>query len=481
VRDGRSQLLAQVPVTDVVATLWGFCHTLRHDGVDYADYVEQLAYLLFLKMADERDLSFPGSEAWAVLRSMHGPDLTLAYSDALTSFSHADGMLGEIFSGAESRIQNPASLARLIELVDQTRWTELDVDVKAAAFEGLLEKAAAEGKKGAGQYFTPRPLVEAIVECARPAPKGGGEFLVGDPACGTAGFLVRAFEWRKQRSRQDSSSGHDGVSYRGQELASRPRRLALMNLYLHGIDAEVHQADSIYGAPGSDRYDVILTNPPFGSRGANHIPTRTDFGVQTSDKALNFLQHCASVLKPSGRCAIVVPDSALFTNQGCDVMRLLMAECDVHTLLRCPRGTFAPYTDGTKANVLFFTKGARTRSTWIYDARTNVLQVTKRSRPLSADHFREFQRCYGEDADGHAERSEQDSAEGRWRAFTAADIAATGFNLDGFHWLTSLKSEEIGSLGEADELLADVEGSMAEALQMLEHLRRFVGDAGARP
>ena len=381
-------------MTDVVNKLWGFCHTLRHDGVDYGDYIEQLTYLLFLKMADERGIEVPPETDWPYLRKQSGTELLDSYIEALRTLGRHPGILGDIFGGAQNRFTNPVNLGKLIGLIDETEWISIDTDIKAEAFEGLLEKAASEGKKGAGQYFTPRILIQSIVRCVKPDPRVSKTFSIDDPACGTGGFLIAAYEWLKAETGgafdRDTAKRIRSETYFGQELVARPRRLALMNMYLHQVEPHITLADSIYEVPPAHRYDVILTNPPFGTKGANQAPDREDFVVQTSNKQLNFIQHVLTILKPGGRAAIVVPDNVLFAQQAGEVFEVLMEDCDVHTVLRCPRGTFSPYTEGTKTNVIFFTKGRPTKTAWIYDARANVPKITKQSRPLTAGHFAEF-------------------------------------------------------------------------------------------
>src|SRR5690606_31324816 len=282
-------------MSDVVQKLWGFCHTLRHDGIDYGDYIEQLTYLLFLKMADERGIDLGaiqvkarnGQEytrdcSWPSLTEKSGTNLTEHYVDVLRALGQQRGILGDIFSGALSRFHNPVNLKKLIGVIDETEWTSLDVDVKAAAFEGLLEKAASEGKKGAGQYFTPRILIQSIVRCTKTDPRGHRDVSIMDPACGPGGCLLCAYEWLKAVSsggarERDLEISNRYSTYFGQELVERPRRLALMNLYLHGIEPEIKLGDSIYEIPDSMRFDVVLTNPPFGTKGANQSPGREDF------------------------------------------------------------------------------------------------------------------------------------------------------------------------------------------------------------
>src|SRR5881628_637691 len=411
---------------EVVQKLWGFCHTLRHDGIDYGDYIEQITYLLFLKMADERGVELPKGCDWPALRQKTGTDLTDFYIDVLRKLAKTPGVLGDIYAEAQSRFNNAVNLKRLINLIDETEWTSLGVDVKAAAYEGLLEKAASEGKKGAGQYFTPRVLIQSIVRCMKPDPRAHADFRISDPACGTGGFLVAAYEWLLDQTKGGAldravAKRIRTKTYYGQDLVARPRRLALMNLYLHGIEPIITLGDTIYEPPSSQRFDVVLTNPPFGTRGANQAPEREDFTIATSNKQLNFLQHVMTVLKPGGRAAVVLPDNCLFEDQAGEVFKILTEDCALHTVLRLPRGTFTPYSQGVKANVIFFTKGYPTDTVWIYDARTNVPGITKKDRPLIAKHFVEFERCYGQEPNGKATRKAPDSKDDRWRSFGIVD------------------------------------------------------------
>lgn len=468
-------------MTDVVARLWGFAHNLRHDGVDYGDYIEQLTYLLFLKMADEQDIALPEDTDWPHLRSQSGVALVETYEDALRTLGRQPGMLGDIFAGSQNRLTNPATLAQLIKSTDETEWTSLEVDVKAAAFEGLLEKAAAEGKKGAGQYFTPRPLIESMVRLIQPDPRAGKRFAIGDPACGTGGFLVAAYEWLKKQTGgafdRETARRIRTSTYYGQELVARPRRLALMNLYLHQVEPHITLGDSIYEAPDNQRFDVILTNPPFGTKGANQAPVRDDFVVETSNKQLNFLQHVLTLLKPGGRAAVVVPDNVLFADQAGEVFKVLMEDCDVHTVLRCPRGTFAPYTAGTKTNVLFFTKGVPTKTLWLYDARANVPTITKKSRPLTDAHFADFERCYGDDPNGHATRGEADSAENRWHSFSLDEIIERGYKIDSFKWLRDEELDDPDEVLDPADLVTEAIAELQAAVTELHELQKLLDNA----
>ncbi len=473
-------------MSDVVQKFWGFCHTLRHDGIDYGDYIEQITYLLFLKMADERgiDLSrmavpaeggVPIDCSWPALASAQGEPLTRHYNGVLRTLGKQPGLLGDIFTGALSRFNNPVNLKRLIDLIDETKWTTMEVDLKAAVFEGLLEKAASEGKKGAGQYFTPRRLIQSIVRCVRPDPRGCPDLAICDPACGTAGFLVVAYEWLLDEEGADPELARRvrRGTYFGQELVPRPRRLALMNLFLHGLEPEIKLGDSIYELlPEERRFDVVLTNPPFGNKGANQVPARADFDVKTSNKQLNFLQHVITLLKPGGRAAVIVPDNCLFADQAGEVFKVLTQACDLHTVLRLPNGTFTPYSAGTKTNVVFFTKGPATETVWVYDARTNVPRITKKDRPLTHAHLAAFEACYGLDPGGRSRRSAGDSREDRWRSFSIAEVRARDFKIDGLKWL---KEESLDDeLPEPEELaaeaIAELESAAADLASVIEML-----------
>lgn len=469
-------------MTDVVNKLWGFCHTLRHDGVDYGDYIEQLTYLLFLKMADERGIEVPTETDWPYLRKQSGTQLLDVYIEALRTLGRQPGILGDIFGGAQNRFTNPVNLGKLIGLIDETEWISIDTDIKAEAFEGLLEKAASEGKKGAGQYFTPRILIQSIVRCVKPDPRVSKTFSIDDPACGTGGFLIAAYEWLKDETggafNREMAKRIRNETYYGQELVARPRRLALMNMYLHQVEPHITLADSIYEVPPAQRYDIILTNPPFGTKGANQAPDREDFVIQTSNKQLNFIQHVLTILKPGGRAAIVVPDNVLFAQQAGEVFEVLMEDCNVHTVVRCPRGTFNPYTDGTKTNVIFFTKGRPTETVWIYDARSNVPKITKKSRPLTAKHFAEFEKCYGADPYGMSKRSESDSTQDRWHKFSIEEVKDHHYKLDAFKWLRDEELDDPDDLPEPEELITEAMEELQLALDDLADIQHLLEGNG---
>ncbi|OGL50658.1 MAG: restriction endonuclease subunit S [Candidatus Schekmanbacteria bacterium RIFCSPLOWO2_02_FULL_38_14] len=463
-------------MSDVVNKLWGFCHTLRHDGVDYGDYIEQLTYLLFLKMADERGVEIPKDCTWESLKKESGTDLLDHYSDILRKLREKPGLLGDIFAQSVPRFNNPVNLKRLIAMIDEEEWSAMDVDIKGAAFEGLLEKAASEGKKGAGQYFTPRVLIDSIVRVMKPDPRINPDFTICDPACGTGGFLMRSYEWllnitkgaleRKDIKRIKTST------YYGQELVSRPRRLSLMNLFLHGLESKIYLGDSIYEPERGERYNCVLTNPPFGTKGANQAPEREDFTIATSNKQLNFVQHVMNILKRGGRAGIVLPDNCLFEDKAGEVFEILMQDCNLHTVLRLPRGTFTPYSQGVKANVIFFQKGLPTENVWIFDARSNVPGITKKDRPLSSKHFSEFEECYGKDPNGQSKRKDL-REEGRFRKFHISDIKERDYKLD-ITWLKDDSVEDANNLPDPQDLASEAITELKATVDDLKEILQLI-------
>jgi type I restriction enzyme M protein len=470
-------------MSDVVNKLWGFCHTLRHDGIDYGDYIEQLTYLLFLKMADEKGIEIPRDCDWNSLKQKSGTELTDHYTDVLRKLRKVPGILGDIFTQATSRFNNPVNLKRLITLIDEDEWSAMDVDVKGVVFEGLLEKAASEGKKGAGQYFTPRVLIKSIVRVMKPDPRAASGFTICDPACGTGGFLVCAYEWLMEVTKgaldRKDFQRIKTATYYGQDLVPRPRRLALMNLFLHGLEAKIYLGDAIYEPDRGERYDCILTNPPFGTKGANQSPERDDFTIETSNKQLNFVQQVMNILKPGGRAAVVLPDNCLFEDKAGEVFEILMQDCNLHTVLRLPRGTFTPYSQGIKANVIFFQKGLPTENVWIFDARSNVPGITKKERPLTPQYFAEFEQCYGDNPNGQSPRIDQEK-EGRFRKFHLSEIKERNYKLD-ITWLKDENLEDAGELPEpqdlAAEAIAELEAAVDELKEIL-HLVEVNGEDG---
>jgi len=449
-------------MSDIVNKLWGFCHTLRHDGIDYGDYIEQLTYLLFLKMADEKGITIPNGCTWEAIKKESGPALIDLYTDTLRKLRKEKGILGDIFTQSVPRFNNPVNLKRLITMIDEDEWSE---------------KAASEGKKGAGQYFTPRVLIQTIVRVMKPDPRVSPDFTICDPACGTGGFLMCAYEWlmdiTKEALDRDVIKRIKTKTYYGQELVPRPRRLALMNLFLHGLETSIYLGDSIYEPYRGILHNCILTNPPFGTKGANQAPNRDDFTIATSNKQLNFVQHVVNILKDGGRAAIVLPDNCLFEDKAGEVFEILMQDCNLHTILRLPRGTFTPYSPGVKANVIFFQKGIPTENVWIFDARSNVPGITKKERPLTQRHFEEFEECYGSEPNGQSER--QDSGEeGRFRKFHISEIQERNYKLD-ITWLRDESLEDASELPEPQDLAAEaiteleaVVDDLRDILQLIE-------------
>lgn len=463
-------------MSDIVNKLWGFCHTLRHDGVDYGDYIEQLTYLLFLKMADERNVDVPRKHNWNSLKELNGTDLTDHYQEVLRKLREEKGILGKIFTQAMPRIEKAVNLKRLINMIDEEDWSSMDVDVKGEAFEGLLERSASEGKKGAGQYFTPRPLIQSIVRVVQPDPRSKSDFTICDPACGTGGFLIAAYEWLLEKGGLDREAIRriKTRTYYGQDLVPRPARLAMMNLFLHGVTTEIKIGDTIYEPFDGRKFDCILTNPPFGTKGANQAPEREDFTIGTSNKQLNFIQHYLSALKPGGRAAVVLPDNVLFEDKAGEVFKILMQDCNLHTILRLPRGTFTPYAQGVKANVIFFQKGLPTENVWIFDGRSNVEGVTKKDRPLTEKHFEEFEKCFGTDPNGQSKRKDL-GEDGRFRKFNIKEVQKREYKLD-INWLKDDTLDDSDSLPEpqvlATEAITELEAVVDDLREVISLIER---------
>jgi type I restriction enzyme M protein len=479
----------------LVQKLWGYAHVLRDDGLSYGDYLEQLTYLLFLKMADEqtrppfdRPRIVPEGSDWPSLLARDGDDLDVHYRHVLEDLGRKPGMMGIVFRKAQNKIQNPALLRRLIaDLIDKETWLTLDVDVKGDAYEGLLERNAEDVKTGAGQYFTPRPLIRAIVDVMQPEPG----MRICDPACGTGGFLLAGHDYvvahRMLDPDQRRHLRYDAL--RGWEIVDATARLCVMNLLLHGIgdedaDSPITVDDSLKADSG-ERFEMVLTNPPFGKKSAiayvneegeaereSLVVVRDDFWASTSNKQLNFVQHVKTLVKPGGRAAVVVPDNVLFEGgAGETVRRKLLHECDVHTLLRLPTGIF--YAQGVKANVLFFDRKPAsetpwTRELWIYDFRTNQ-HFTLKQNPLRREHLHEFVEAYKPGARGEREESE------RFKRFTYDDLLARDkVSLD-ITWLRDESLEDMENLPPpeviAQEIVEDLEAALAEFAAIAESLR----------
>jgi type I restriction enzyme M protein len=458
-------------MTDVVNKLWDFCNYLRHDGITYGDYIEQLTYLLFLKMVQEKDITMPKGCSWNDLIQYSGSELLEGYSKILQTLAKEKGMLGDIFAQSLSRFNNPTNLKKLLNLINEIEWTTLDVDIKAAAYEGLLEKYAAE-EKGAGQYFTPRVVIRSIVRCVRPDFRRSPDYTIHDPACGTGGFLIGAFEWIMKETENGSKltiKDRDRLvknAFSGMDNVQSTRRLALMNCYLHELEATIYYGDSLGEGPhAGKRYNVVLTNPPFGTRGAGGAPSRDDFLVTTSNKQLNFVQHAVTLLKVGGQAAIVVPDNVLFENSGKEIRMNLLKSCNLHTILRLPEGTFSPYSPGVKANVIFFTKGSATKEVWIYDLRTNIENINK-GNPLDKSFFDDFEVNYYRDPRKETER---------FKKFTNQYIENRDYNLDIF-WVKDRSSIDSSNLSSPIDLVEEAAEHLETALISVNKLLVKLGD-----
>jgi type I restriction enzyme M protein len=484
----------------IVQKLWSYCNVLRDDGLSYQDYLEQLTTLLFLKMAEERAETtgqpqpIPKGYRWADLAGpqMEGVKLEEHYRKTLQKLGEAGGMLGLIFRKAQNKIQDPAKLRQIIvELIGKENWLSMSADVKGDAYEGLLEKNAQDTKSGAGQYFTPRALQVAMVDCIAPQP---GE-VVFDPACGTGGFLLAAHEYLKTRHDLDKDQKKHlrYEALRGIELVEGVSRLCAMNLFLHGIGPDddtreppIKTDDALRNEP-SVHADVVLTNPPFGKKSSITVVNeegetdrqsltynRPDFWTTTSNKQLNFVQHVKSLLKINGRAAVVVPDNVLFEGgAGETVRRRLLHECDVHTLLRLPTGIF--YAQGVKANVLFFDRkpGAKTpwtKKVWVYDLRTNM-HFTLKDNPMRRKDLDEFVECYhpGARQKRKATWSEK-KPEGRWRAYDYDELVARDkVSLD-LAWLRDESLEDSANLPEPDVLAQEIADDLRSALGQIDDI-----------
>lgn len=466
----------------IVQKLWNYCNVLRDDGVSYGDYVEQLTYLLFLKMADEQSKPpfskssiIPEEFDWQSLLEKDGSALEIHYRDILESLGKEKGMLGIIFRKSQNRIQDPAKLRRLIDLINSETWSGMDIDIKGEIYEGLLQKNAEDTKSGAGQYFTPRALIKAMVEVIQPKP---GKTIC-DPACGTGGFILAAHDYISKNYQLDRAQKKflKFNTFKGKDIVDNVVRLCVMNLYLHGIggdESPIDVGDTLISDKG-ERFDIVLTNPPFGKKSSvtiingdgktdreSLIYERHDFWATTSNKQLNFLQHVKTILEINGKAAIVVPDNVLFEGGvGETIRRKMLAECDVHTLLRLPTGIF--YAQGVKANVLFFDKKSAsekpwTDKLWIYDLRTNK-HFTLKTNTLRYEDLTDFVRCYN--SINRFDRKETD----RFHVFTYEELMQRDkVSLDIF-WLKDDSLEDSENLPDPDILAREITENLESALE----------------
>lgn len=453
--------------------VWNLATTLAGAGVAYTDYITQLTYLLFLKMdAESEELfeetsSIPEGYRWRNLIELDGLDLTEQYEKTLKILSEQDNLIGTIFTKAQNEIDKPVYLKKVISMIDEEQWLVMDGDVKGAIYEGILEKNGQDKKSGAGQYFTPRPLIQAMVDCIKPEI---GE-TVCDPACGTGGFLLAAYDCMKLQSQdKDKREFLNNKALHGVDNTPLVVTLASMNLYLHGIGTDrspIACEDSLEKEPDT-LVDVILANPPFGTRPAGSVDiNRPDFYVETKNNQLNFLQHMMLMLKTGGRAAVVLPDNVLFEGgAGETIRKKLLSDFNLHTILRLPTGIF--YAQGVKANVLFFTKGQPTKDIWFYDYRTDV-KHTLATNKLQRHHLDDFVACYN--ANPRAETYNEDTArDGRWRKYTVEDIMARDKTSLDITWIKAGGEEEQFTLDELMTNITTQASNISKAVAQLQKL-----------
>ena len=454
--------------------VWNLATTLSGQGVGYTDYVTQLTYLLFLKMDAENEKLFeetssiPEGYRWSNLIELDGLDLIEQYEKTLKILSEQDNLIGTIFTKAQNKIDKPVYLKKVISMIDEEQWLVMDGDVKGAIYEGILEKNGQDKKSGAGQYFTPRPLIQAIVDCVQPKI---GE-TVCDPACGTGGFLLAAYDCMKQQSQdKDKRDFLNNKALHGVDNTPLVVTLASMNLYLHGIGTDrspIACEDSLENEPDT-LVDVILANPPFGTRPAGSVDiNRPDFYVETKNNQLNFLQHMMLMLKAGGRAAVVLPDNVLFEGgAGETIRKKLLSDFNLHTILRLPTGIF--YAQGVKANVLFFVKGQPTKDIWFYDYRTDV-KHTLATNKLQRHHLDDFVACYT--ANPRVETYNEDTArDGRWRKYTIEDIIARDKTSLDITWIKAGGEEELFTL---DELMTNITTQASNISKAVAELQKLM-------
>jgi type I restriction enzyme M protein len=498
--------------SSLISKVWNFANILRDDGVGYGDYLEQITYLLFLKMADEmskppynKKIKFPrikdtdGNEIadgeicnWqALTNNKRGAELESYYVQMLRSLATEKGTLGQIFTKSQNKIQDPAKLLKIIDMIAREQWTMVDTDVKGNIYEGLLEKNAEDTKSGAGQYFTPRALIRAMVACVHPQPSK----TIHDPACGTGGFFLAAYDYitKHHELDRDQKTFLKNRTFSGNEIVASTRRLCLMNMFLHNIgeidgDSFISPNDALISDEGI-RVDYVLANPPFGKKSSMTITNeegeqekqdlsynRQDFWATTSNKQLNFLQQIRSLLKVTGEAAVVLPDNVLFEGgAGETVRKELMKTTELHTILRLPTGIF--YANGVKANVLFFdnkpaAKDPWTKEVWIYDYRTNIHHTLKKN-PMKLEDLQDFINCYNpNNRRDRIETYSESNPEGRWRKFNYAEIIARDkTNLDIF-WLKDKSLADLDNLPEPDILANEIIENIEAGL---ESFREIIG------
>ena len=483
----------------IISKVWGMCGPLRDDGVSYGDYLEQLTYLIFLKMSDEyskppynRDTGIPEGCGWADMNTLTGAELEAQYKKTLETLGEQGGILGQIFKGAINKVSNAAILYRIVQMIDKERWVSMSSDVKGEIYEGLLQKNAEDVKSGAGQYFTPRSLIQAMVACVRPEPMK----TIADPCCGSGGFFLAAQSFIADPANytlnKDQKVFLKNDTFYGNELVATTFKLCLMNLYLHNIGdiygkVPVTQGDSLLTDPGY-RVDYVLTNPPFGKKSSltftneageqeeeDLVYNRQDFWTTSSNKQLNFVQHINTILNATGKAAVVVPDNVLFEGGAGEVVRKkLLQTTDLHTILRLPTGIF--YKPGVKANVIFFDKrpaspDIQTKTVWIYDFRTNV-HFTLKQNPMQYSDLQDFIACYH--PENRYERTEtwsEENPDGRWRKYDIAEILERDKTSLDIFWIKDKSLADLDNLPSPDVLADDIIDNLQSALDSFNELK----------
>lgn len=488
----------------IISKVWGMCGPLRDDGVSYGDYLEQLTYLIFLKMSDEyakppykRETGIPAGCGWSDMNTLKGAELESKYKSILETLGEQGGTLGKIFQGAVNKISNAAILYRIVQMIDKENWVSMSTDVKGEIYEGLLQKNAEDVKSGAGQYFTPRPLIRAMVECIRPEPRK----TIADPCCGSGGFLLAAQSYLSDPKHytldREAKEFLKRDTFRGWEIVPATFKMSLMNLFLHNIgdlygEVPITLGDALLTDPG-ERFDYVLTNPPFGKKSSltftneegeqeeeDLVYNRQDFWTTSSNKQLNFLQHINTLLKATGKAAVVVPDNVLFEGgAGETIRKKLLETCDLHTILRLPTGIF--YKPGVKANVIFFDKRPasperQTKEVWFYDLRTN-LHFTLKQHPMTYEDLKDFIQCYH--PENRYERHEtwsQDNPDGRWRRFTAEEILNRDKTSLDIFWIKDKALADLDNLPApvelAEDILENLQSAMDEFSELLDALKQ---------
>ena len=461
--------------TTLTKKVWTLATTLAGQGIGFTDYITQLTYLLFLKMDNENtemfgeDSAIPEGYRWSDLIELDGLDLIAQYESTLKKLSQEENLIGTIFVKAQNKIDKPVYLKKVITMINEEQWLVMDGDVKGAIYESILEKNGQDKKSGAGQYFTPRSLIQAMVDVAQPKI---GE-TVCDPACGTGGFLLAAYDYMKNQSQDKAKRDFlRDKALHGYDNTALVVTLASMNLYLHGIGTDrspILCQDSLEKAPDT-LVDVILANPPFGTRPAGSVDIdRNDFYVETKNNQLNFLQHIMLMLKNTGRAAVVLPDNVLFEGgAGETIRKKLLEDFNLHTILRLPTGIF--YAQGVKANVLFFQKGTPTKNVWYYDYRTGI-KHTLATKPMMRQHLDDFVTCYhAEDISQRKETYSEENPNGRWRKYPVSELLKRDKTSLDISWIKQTDDDDDLSLAELMSTIQQKSDNISKAVAELQKL-----------